>query len=86
MLEADEAFFKEHGEPLFSSHMLDLSAALCLQAAGLKAMAGRLRSEEPDEENIAICAKLPAGEGQGCWTASGLLQGEHACHHVPPGT
>jgi fructose-bisphosphate aldolase class II len=38
MLEADEAFFKAHGEPLFSSHMLDLS-------------------EEPDEENIAICAK-----------------------------
>merc|ERR1711865_1197543 len=24
-LEADEAFFKAHGEPLFSSHMLDLS-------------------------------------------------------------
>jgi len=38
MLEADEAFFKAHGEPLFSSHMLDLS-------------------EEPDEENIAICKK-----------------------------
>lgn len=26
MLEADEAFFKSHGEPLFTSHMLDLSA------------------------------------------------------------
>merc|ERR1719446_441339 len=38
MLDADEAFFKQHGEPLFSSHMLDLS-------------------EEPDDENIAICAK-----------------------------
>jgi len=38
MLEADEAFFSACGEPLFSSHMLDLS-------------------EEPDEENIAICAK-----------------------------
>merc|ERR1711953_817032 len=38
MLEAGEAFHKAHGEPLFSSHMLDLS-------------------EEPDEENIAICAK-----------------------------
>ncbi|KAJ3718922.1 hypothetical protein C8R42DRAFT_697313 [Lentinula raphanica] len=25
MLEADEAYYKEHGEPLFSSHMLDLS-------------------------------------------------------------
>ncbi|KAF1959916.1 hypothetical protein CC80DRAFT_514330 [Byssothecium circinans] len=25
MLEADEAFFKEHGTPLFSSHMIDLS-------------------------------------------------------------
>eukprot|EP00172_Hildenbrandia_rubra_P002548 Plantae.Rhodophyta-Hildenbrandia_rubra.ctg3457.p1 GENE.Plantae.Rhodophyta-Hildenbrandia_rubra.ctg3457~~Plantae.Rhodophyta-Hildenbrandia_rubra.ctg3457.p1 ORF type:complete len:374 (+),score=78.13 Plantae.Rhodophyta-Hildenbrandia_rubra.ctg3457:47-1123(+) len=25
MLEADEAYFKENGEPLFSSHMLDLS-------------------------------------------------------------
>merc|ERR1719504_634529 len=38
MLEADDAFFKQYGEPLFSSHMLDLS-------------------EEPDDENIAICAK-----------------------------
>jgi len=38
MLEADEAYFKLYGEPLFSSHMLDLS-------------------EEPDEENIAICQK-----------------------------
>ena len=25
MLDADEAYFKEHGVPLFSSHMLDLS-------------------------------------------------------------
>lgn len=25
MLEADEAYYKEHQEPLFSSHMLDLS-------------------------------------------------------------
>jgi fructose-bisphosphate aldolase, class II len=25
MLDADEQYFKEHGEPLFSSHMLDLS-------------------------------------------------------------
>ena len=25
MLDADEAWFKEHGEPLFSSHMIDLS-------------------------------------------------------------
>ncbi|KAK9446589.1 uncharacterized protein V1518DRAFT_423523 [Limtongia smithiae] len=25
LLDADEAYFKEHGEPLFSSHMLDLS-------------------------------------------------------------
>ena len=26
MLEQDEKYFKEHGEPLFSSHMIDLSA------------------------------------------------------------
>lgn len=26
MLDADEQYFKEHGEPLFSSHMVDLSA------------------------------------------------------------
>jgi len=38
MLEADETYFAQYGEPLFSSHMLDLS-------------------EEPDEENIAICVK-----------------------------
>mmetsp|Transcript_32149 Transcript_32149/g.95747 ORF Transcript_32149/g.95747 Transcript_32149/m.95747 type:complete len:362 (-) Transcript_32149:102-1187(-) len=38
MIEADTEFFKVHGEPLFSSHMLDLS-------------------EEPHEENVAICAE-----------------------------
>merc|ERR1712232_788301 len=38
MLEADEAYFKLNKEPLFSSHMLDLS-------------------EEPHEENVAICAE-----------------------------
>lgn len=41
MLDADEAYHKVHGEPLFSSHMLDLS-------------------EEPKEENIAICKKYLA--------------------------
>jgi len=38
MLEADDLYFKANGEPLFSSHMLDLS-------------------EEPHEENVAICAE-----------------------------
>jgi fructose-bisphosphate aldolase class II len=38
MLKADEDFFNKYGEPLFSSHMLDLS-------------------EEPDDENIAICVE-----------------------------
>jgi fructose-bisphosphate aldolase class II len=38
MIEADEAYYKQYGEPLFSSHMLDLS-------------------EEPDDENIEICAQ-----------------------------
>jgi len=38
MLAADKAYFDKFGEPLFSSHMLDLS-------------------EEPDEENIAICVE-----------------------------
>lgn len=41
LLDAGEAFFKETGKPLFSSHMLDLS-------------------EEPLEENVAICAKYLA--------------------------
>jgi fructose-bisphosphate aldolase class II len=36
LLDAGEKFFKEHGKPLYSSHMIDLS-------------------EEPIEENIAIC-------------------------------
>jgi fructose-bisphosphate aldolase class II len=36
LLEASEAFYAEHGKPLYSSHMIDLS-------------------EEPIEENIAIC-------------------------------
>jgi len=38
MIAADEAYFAQYGEPLYSSHMLDLS-------------------EEPDEDNIAICVK-----------------------------
>jgi fructose-bisphosphate aldolase class II len=38
MLDADKEYFDKYGEPLFGSHMLDLS-------------------EEPDEENIAICAE-----------------------------
>lgn len=38
MLAADREYFDKFGEPLFSSHMLDLS-------------------EEPDEENIAICVE-----------------------------
>merc|ERR1711988_509503 len=36
LMKANEEYFKANGEPLFSSHMLDLS-------------------EEPLEENIAIC-------------------------------
>ena len=38
MLAADEEYFAKYGEPLFGSHMLDLS-------------------EEPDDENIAICVE-----------------------------
>eukprot|EP00281_Chroomonas_sp_CCMP1168_P029125 CAMPEP_0206254574 /NCGR_PEP_ID=MMETSP0047_2-20121206/23764_1 /ASSEMBLY_ACC=CAM_ASM_000192 /TAXON_ID=195065 /ORGANISM="Chroomonas mesostigmatica_cf, Strain CCMP1168" /LENGTH=429 /DNA_ID=CAMNT_0053680871 /DNA_START=20 /DNA_END=1309 /DNA_ORIENTATION=- len=38
LMAANEEYFKETGEPLFSSHMLDLS-------------------EEPLEENVAICKK-----------------------------
>ena len=38
MIEANERYYEQFGEPLFSSHMLDLS-------------------EDPDEENIAICVK-----------------------------
>ena len=38
MLAANKEYFDRFGEPLFSSHMLDLS-------------------EEPDDENIAICVK-----------------------------
>lgn len=38
LLQASKEYYKVHGEPLFSSHMLDLS-------------------EEPLEENIAICKK-----------------------------
>jgi fructose-bisphosphate aldolase class II len=38
MLAADEEYFNKYGEPLFGSHMLDLS-------------------EEPDDENIAICVE-----------------------------
>ena len=45
MLAADEAYFAQYGEPLFSSHMLDLS-------------------EEPDDENIAICVQYMKKMGE----------------------
>ena len=41
LLDAGEQFYKEHGKPLYSSHMIDLS-------------------EEPMEENIAICKEYLA--------------------------
>lgn len=41
LLDAGEQFYKEHGKPLYSSHMIDLS-------------------EEPIEENIAICKEYLA--------------------------
>eukprot|EP00438_Fugacium_kawagutii_P034900 Skav224146 [mRNA] locus=scaffold462:357613:369408:- [translate_table: standard] len=41
LLEADERYFERHGEPLFSSHMLDLSED----------------TGEPLEENVEICVK-----------------------------
>ena len=41
LLDAGEKYFAQHGQPLYSSHMLDLS-------------------EEPIEENLAICAKYLA--------------------------
>ncbi len=41
LLDAGEAYYKAHGIPLYSSHMIDLS-------------------EEPIEENIAICKKYLA--------------------------
>lgn len=39
MLEADEAFFKSHGESLFTSHMLDLSEELGAGSAGSASVA-----------------------------------------------
>merc|ERR1719157_80831 len=49
MLAADKEYFDKFGEPLFSSHMLDLS-------------------EEPDEENIAICVEyFKKMEPMGIW-------------------
>ena len=41
LLDAGEQFYKEHGKPLYTSHMIDLS-------------------EEPIEENIAICKEYLA--------------------------
>ncbi|ORX52516.1 fructose-bisphosphate aldolase [Piromyces finnis] len=60
MLKADEEYFAVHGEPLFSSHMLDLS-------------------EEPKEENIAICVsylKRMAKMGQLLEMEIGITGGE----------
>ena len=48
MIDANEVYFAQYGEPLFSSHMLDLS-------------------EEPDEENIAICVQYFKKMGKFCY-------------------
>merc|ERR1719498_2162733 len=45
LIKANEEYYAAHGEPLFSSHMLDLS-------------------EEPLEENIAICKEYYAAHGE----------------------
>jgi fructose-bisphosphate aldolase class II len=69
LLEAGEKYFAVHGEPLYSSHMLDLS-------------------EEPMEENIAVCKEY-VGVGMMSRLAmrgeNGVLNGRKGnLKHYPP--
>ena len=66
MLDADEKHFKEHGEPLFSSHMIDLSEevsdfgsiiAPCRMLVGFRSKYATLTPKKEVSYNIETTAK-----------------------------
>jgi len=63
MLEADEAYFKEHGEPLFSSHMIDLSEESV--EYNLQTTASYLKRAAPMKQWLEMEIGITGGEEDG---------------------
>ncbi len=63
MLDADEKYFKEHGEPLFSSHMVDLSAEEVTY--NLETTAKYLKRVAPMKQWIEMEIGITGGEEDG---------------------
>ncbi|KAL8989242.1 MAG: hypothetical protein Q9169_008400, partial [Polycauliona sp. 2 TL-2023] len=56
MMDADEAYYKEHGEPLFSSHMIDLSEEEV--DFNIQTTAKYLKRAEPMKQVSHLCLDL----------------------------
>jgi fructose-bisphosphate aldolase class II len=63
MLDADEAYFKEHGEPLFSSHMVDLSEEV--DEENIKLTAAYLKRAAPMGQWLEMEIGITGGEEDG---------------------
>ena len=63
MMDADEVYFKEHGEPLFSSHMIDLSAEEV--SYNLETTAKYLKRAAPMKQLIEMEIGITGGEEDG---------------------
>ncbi|CAJ2513140.1 Uu.00g012590.m01.CDS01 [Anthostomella pinea] len=63
MFDADEAYFKEHGEPLFSSHMIDLSEESV--EWNLKTTAHYLKRAAPMKQWLEMEIGITGGEEDG---------------------
>ncbi|KXT06671.1 hypothetical protein AC578_8540 [Pseudocercospora eumusae] len=63
MLDADEAWFKQHGEPLFSSHMIDLSEEPVDE--NIKTTAAYLKRAAPMKQWLEMEIGITGGEEDG---------------------
>ncbi|KAF1991235.1 putative fructose-bisphosphate aldolase 1 [Aulographum hederae CBS 113979] len=63
MLDADEAYFKQHGEPLFSSHMIDLSEEDV--EYNIKTTAAYLKRAAPMKQWLEMEIGITGGEEDG---------------------
>jgi len=63
MLDADEKYFKEHGEPLFSSHMIDLSEEEV--EYNIKTTAAYLKRAAPMKQWLEMEIGITGGEEDG---------------------
>merc|ERR1711939_1200725 len=63
MMDADEAYFKQHGEPLFSSHMIDLSEEAV--DWNVETTAKYLKRAAPMKQWLEMEIGITGGEGDG---------------------